>query len=206
MYLVHLCLLPTTYQWPRYLVGITPVLVLAFVTALAGVARLRLQGAALGFVLGVQIYTLGWWFTHEFRDVVHENWNGHRVVYRLFSYDRAFEAFDAGLGWLQEKGRTNQVAVSSMAPWVYVRTGAQAVLPPFERRLETADRLLSTVPATYVIVDSCGFSFTREYTLPLVKAARDRWRLAYAAPQGGLEIYERRKVAPSDALAVLNQP
>ena len=103
--------------------------------------------------------------------------------------------------WLQRTGQTDQVVVSSMAPWVYVRTGMHAVLPPLERRLDVVGPLLDTVPATYVIVDTCGLSFTRKYTLPFVSAARDQWRLSYTAPQGGLEIYERRPPVPGVALA-----
>jgi len=201
MYLLHLCLLPATDQWPRYLVGIAPVLVLAFVFALSRLRWTWAKTAIVCFVLITQTCTLGWWFTHEFRPVVHENWYGHRVVYRLFSYDAAFDAFDAGLEWLQRTGQTDQVVVSSMAPWVYVRTGMHAVLPPLERRLDVVGPLLDTVPATYVIVDTCGLSFTRKYTLPFVSAARDQWRLSYTAPQGGLEIYERRPPVPGVALA-----
>ena len=66
-------------------------------------------------------------------------------------------------------------------------------VPPGPKGWPVVGPLLDTVPATYVIVDTCGLSFTRKYTLPFVKAAQDRWRLSYAAPQGGLEIYERRQ-------------
>ena len=104
-YVGELTLVPWIYHWPRYLAGIAPLLALAFVTGLvclAGVARrrahrtsaapslaVRLPRAAAigigGLVVLFQGYMLMDRFAREHTDVVHEEWNGAPVAYRLFS-------------------------------------------------------------------------------------------------------------------------
>jgi len=210
-YLAQLCLLPWTFHWPRYLVGILPVLALAFLTAVRALAsvdartheplRVRWQAVAatamVCFVIAMQVHVLAFRFRHDFGEVVHDGWDGHRVAYNLFTYDRPFQAFDRGLDWLVAHAAAPSVVVSSMAPWVYVRTNLRSIIPPMERRLDRVSLLLDGVPAQYVIVDSCGYSFTREYTLPLLRRANSGWRLAYEAPGGALQIYERDRLPPS---------
>jgi hypothetical protein len=207
LYFAFLCLLPTSYHWLRYLVAISPLLVLAL---MLGLQRLRaplagewqrlggMAGATLmsGIVL-LQAATLVWYFRHEFEPVVHEQWHGHRVAYSLFSYDPSFESFDNGLEWLQTHAGRSSIAVSSMASWVYLRTGLHSVMPPFVSRHDEELRLLDSVPADFVVVDTCGLSSTREYARPALRTATD-WTLAFAASGESLEIYQR---APLQSVA-----
>jgi hypothetical protein len=59
--------------------------------------------------------------------------------------------------------------------------------------------LLDSVPVTYVLVDASSVNFTRDYTLPLLKRASDRWALVHTVDDptpgpdrgGPLEIYRR---------------
>jgi hypothetical protein len=201
-YVAELCLLPWIFHWPRYLAGIAPILVLAFMTGLGEIARVVrafvpaasriIVPATAGAVLVFQIVVLTSYLQRNLPRVVHTAWDRHRVEYRLFDYDRSFEAFDRGLDWIGAHSREHDVVVSSMAPWVYIRTGRRAVLPPFERDFTTAERQLDGVPGRYVLVDSCGgWSFTRLYTLPLVTTRRDSWDLVYDDPSGGFSIYKR---------------
>jgi hypothetical protein len=203
-YSLHLCLLPTTFQWPRYFFGVAPLVVDAF---LAGLLTLKsigvttfgrpflpsaLASALAAFALVVQLYILQRAFQYDFGQVTHANWAGHRVDYRLFTYDASFEALDEGLDWLQrQERRPDAVSVSSMAAWVFVRTGWRSVMPPLERQSDRAEALLDSVPATYVIVDTCGFSLTREYALPLLQTSPSRWRLVHTVDGERLTIYRR---------------
>jgi hypothetical protein len=194
-YFLHLCLLPSVFQWPRYLAGLAPPIVVAFLVGIRQLNRwlpFAAVATLVGFCFALEAHALAWYFLNDFRLVEHQHWSGHDVRYRLFSYDRAFVAFDDGLEWLEEQPRDG-VVVSSMAPWVYVRTGMRAVMPPLERQPAVAEALLESVPARYVIVDRCGFSFTREYTLPLLRDPRFPWREAFATSDGGLAIYERSR-------------
>jgi hypothetical protein len=83
-----------------------------------------------------------------------------------------------------------------MPHWVYLRTGLKAVMPPFESDPGRAQALLDSVPVSYLIVDGRTGSFTRQFGLPAVKAAPERWQLVYASTAGELEIYRRRQNSP----------
>lgn len=199
LYVAQLCLLPTVFFWPRYLssIGVLPALALGTaLVALGRPPRLRrwnraIVAAPLVAILVAQALALTWFFRSGFVPVTHPDWAGHRVEYRLFSYDEDFRAFDAGIDWLRAHARPDALVISSIPHWVYVRTGLKTIFPPFERDPQAALDLIDVTGARYVIVDSSGFSFTREYARPALAAAPERWRLVHRAG-GGLEIFERR--------------
>jgi len=199
LYFAQLCLLPTVFFWPRYLSSLGALTALALGTTLVALGRtgpLRRWRTAvvalpLLLILAAQALALIWFFRSGLAPVTHPDWAGHRVEYRLFSYDEDFRAFDAGIDWLRRHAAPDAVVISSIPHWVYVRTGLKTIFPPFERDTETALRLLDAAGARYVIVDSSGLSFTREYARPAMLAAPERWRVVHRAGQG-LEVYERR--------------
>jgi hypothetical protein len=188
-YVALLAMLNTRWHWPRFLVAISPLLVLAFVVALKALGR-KVATTVLALVVAFQAAFLVAYIRLNLQSVTHEDWAGHRVEYRLFSYDPSFSALDDALAWLHDHSQPQDVAVSSMAPWVYVRTGNRAVLPPLVQSLDEAQILLDSVPARFVIVDTCGFSFTRKYTLPVMTRWPARWRLVYGDPRTAA-VYER---------------
>ena len=199
LYFAQLCLLPTVYFWPRYLSSLGAITALALGTALVALGdtawlrrrRTLVVALPLAAILAAQGLALVWFFRSGLVPVTHPDWAGHRVEYRLFSYDQDFRDFDAGIDWIRRHATPDAVVISSIPHWVYVRTGLKTIFPPFERDAQTALELLDAAGARYVIVDSSGLSFTREYARPALRAAPDRWRLAHRAGRG-LEIFERR--------------
>src|SRR5262249_37890186 len=72
---------------------------------------------------------------------------------RLFYYGQTWRAFDAALAWLKGQARPGEVVATSSPHWAYLHTGLRAVMPPMEADLPKGQRLLDSVPATYVIID-----------------------------------------------------
>jgi hypothetical protein len=117
---------------------------------------------------------------------------GQRQEYRPFFYDRSWRQYDEGLDWLARQARPGEIVATSAPHWAYLRTGLQAVMPPYEPDARVADSLLAQVPATYVIVDQLAFiDVGRRYTIPVIERAPDRWRLIYASTDSGPRIYRR---------------
>jgi hypothetical protein len=154
--------------------------------------RLVLAGIAL--VLVVQVVSLFDFFRERHEPVVYRDRRGEMVSYRLFYYRDTYRALDAGLDVLHEAAEPGAIVSASMPHWVYLRTGLKAVKPPFERDPERALDLLGAVPVAYLIVDGRSNSFTREFGLPAVRQAPDRWESVFADLEGEVEIF--RRVAP----------
>jgi hypothetical protein len=202
-YIMLLALLPTDYHWPRYLAGVAPLVCACFLCGartmgLAAFAKKApvqallsrsLAVAPVVLALALQAAVAGWYFRSDLRQVTHA-WDAGPVGYQLFTYDRAFSAFDDGLEWLRAHARTGDVVISSMPHWVYVRTHLRAVMPPFESDADAARAMIGTVGARFVVVDRSGFSPTQEYALPALTASPSEWRAIYRDAAGLLEIYE----------------
>jgi hypothetical protein len=207
-YVALLCMTPAAWESARYLLPIMPFLVIAlWQCALAirdwfgrrprrTLAKLGRFGAiaVAALILSVQLASLYDFFRDRHGRVEYVDRSGTVVRYRLFYYREAYRALDAGLDWLRQHARPTEIIVSSMPHWVYLRTGMKAVMPPFETDPKKAQALLEAVPAAYLIIDGRTGSFTREYGLPAVKAAPERWRLIYSSLAGELAIY--RRLAP----------
>jgi hypothetical protein len=208
-YLALLCITPPAWESARYLLPIAPFLVLAMGECVLAIHR-RLQtgprilarlaplsvGAGAVLVLTTQILSLSDLFRERHRRVEYQDRSGAVVTYRLLYYREVYQALDAGLDWLRPRARPTEIIASSMPHWVYLRTGLKAVMPPFESDPGRAQALLDSVPVSYLIVDGRTGSFTRQFGLPAVKAAPERWQLVYASTAGELEIYRRRQNSP----------
>jgi hypothetical protein len=204
-YVALLCMTPAAWESARYLLPIMPFLVIALWQCAVAIRdwlerRRRRTLAKLGrfglvavvvLIVGVQLASLYDFFRDRHGKVEYVDRSGTLVRYRLFYYREAYRALDAGLDWLRQHAKSTEVIVSSMPHWVYLRTGMKAVMPPFETDPRKAQALLEAVPATYLIIDGRTGSFTREYGLPAVKAAPERWQLIYSSQAGELAIYRR---------------
>lgn len=204
-YVALLCMTPAAWESARYLLPIMPFLVIAFWQCalairdwperrrrrtLAKLGRFGLV-AVVALIVSVQLASLNDLFRDRHRKVEYVDRSGTLVRYRLFYYREVYRALDAGLDWLRQHARPTEIIVASMPHWVYLRTGMKAVMPPFETDPRKAQALLEAVPATYLIIDGRTGSFTREYGLPAVKAAPERWQLIYSSLAGELAIYRR---------------
>ena len=197
-YLVALCAMNFTQELGRYLTGIQPLVVVLLFTAVLRArprtGRLGVPHAALGLLVCAIVFgevaTLKKTYAEGFPPVTHR-WAGHDVAYRLFSYSEAFRSFDEGIEWLTMNVAPAEIIASSQPHWVYLRTARRAVMPPFERDPARHQALLDSVPVSYVMVDSNGFSPTREYSLAALKSER-HWELVYNSADHLLQVYRRR--------------
>jgi hypothetical protein len=189
-----ICLTPWPQQFIRYLAPLAPFLTLSLFTLLVRFkclsgkvlpSRWRPAGAALTWALVVVIFmqqaiilyfALGKWHPR----VAYSGQNGKTITYHLFFYLDAYRAFDAGIDWLKPRANPGDVVASSMPHWVYLRTGLKSVMPPFESNPHEAQRLLDSVPVSYLIVDEGLALDTRKYTSPVTHTFPDRWRRVYS--------------------------
>ena len=196
-----LCLMPRSflYELPRYLAVFTPALVLALMDGIRLVQSawrpraIRIGiGALLGLVLTVQIVVLAELFVYDNREIIYTDWRGHRVEYRLFTYDDIALGQDRAIAWLNEHSRPGDIVVSSSPGWIYLRTGLRTVMPPMDSDRATVQRLLDAVPATYVLVEGPK-SLGGEYLAPAVMHRLDQWELVVSDPEHDFEMYARRR-------------
>jgi hypothetical protein len=200
-YIAALCSMPPSYfnELPRYLVVISPLCMMSAFRALStfgGVrarvpawtarASLAVTAAMAAIVLSLGAFTTVRGYTDDFREVVHRDWRGHRVEYRLFTYGQDYEELDRGLEWLEAHASPGDVVASTTPQWVYVRTGLRAVMPPFEPDGASGQALIDSVPVRFFVVADW---LSRRYALPTEAGAAGYWRKVYSTPH--CTIYER---------------
>jgi hypothetical protein len=201
-----ICLTPWPGQFERYLWPLTPLLVIALLSPLvmirdrfSTVAQRRLRVAVASIiavvVLGVvsteaaalrKVYLLK-------EKAFYKDESGQQHEYRLLFYTSVWQHHDEALDWLDGHAHPNEIVATSTPHWVYLKTGLQSVMPPFEPDVEEAQRLMDSVPVTYLIVDRLSFvDVSRRYGAPVADAFPDRWELIYSSGQEGSRIYRRR--------------
>ena len=111
-----------------------------------------------------------------------------RDLHVLGGYFPVERALNAGLSWLMKRAQPNEVVATYAPQWVYLRTGLKAVMPPFELNPEQAQKLLDSVPVTYLIFED---SFTKRYVSLVTQAYPNIWREIYSDQHGSFKIYER---------------
>ena len=81
---------------------------------------------------------------------------GRERVFKLIDYPSEWHALDRAFEWLRRNAAPSTIVATTVPHLAYLRTGHKAVLPPFERNEETANRLLAEVPVSYVVIDRFG--------------------------------------------------
>jgi hypothetical protein len=218
--LASLSLTPWPEQFTRYFAPLAPFLSLSLFLALDTInSRLRnvwpQKRKEIGIILIGSVATVilledGLTSVMMYRGM-HQNVNyvdqkGKIVTYRLFFYKDAYRALDAGLDWLRQVSKPDDVVASSMPHWVYLRTGMKAVMPPFEIDPLRAQELLDSVPVTFIIQDRGLDLDTRKYLTPVLYTFPEHWKLVYSdsitdapgKPAMRFEIYQRVGL-PGDA-------
>jgi hypothetical protein len=145
-------------------------------------------GALAAAILALDVGALVRGYTSQHRAVTHGNWNGHRVHYRLFTFEADYEDLDRGLMWLARHAAPADIIASTTPHWVFLRTGLKAVFPPFERNVARANQLMDSVPVRYVVVLDW---LSRRYALEAVRNAPSAWQVVYS--NNHCTIYERMK-------------
>jgi hypothetical protein len=202
-----ICLTPWPWQtqWERYWAPATPFLALALAIGLRTIAtwserlpepvrRVSQAGgiALVIIVLAMEAVTMSRMYVQYSFPAILRDRGGHVVAQHLFFYDQDHQELVAGLDWLARQARPDDVVAATMPQWVYMLTGLKSVMPPFETDPVRAQALLDSVPVRFVVVDGAWPHIARDYALPLLESAPERWRLVYSNPSGRLEIYRRR--------------
>lgn len=188
-----ICLTPWPGQFTRYLMPLTPFLLVALVltlTTLTERVRGRLLRMAVGLVAAgivlVQAFAVlklhtSWWQT-----VSHAG----APPFRLFFYDASWKEFDAAVDGLL--GAPPGIVASTSPHWIYLRTGRKSVLPPLDSDPAVAQRLLDAVPAAYLVVDDLEFlNVSARYAEPVARAFPERWEPFASSPRGRTRIFRR---------------
>jgi hypothetical protein len=212
--LAIICLTPWPGQFNRYLMPLAPFLALSLFQGLSAVKRLLGKfGSAMGestalalslaivlLILAQQSLIVFLVYTKWHESVIYSDQEARRIDYHLFFYHDAYRTLDAGLDWLRERAKPEEVMALSMPHWAYLRTGLKAVMPPFEINPVKAQQLLDSVPVKYLILDEGLAVETRKYTSPVVLKFPDKWKRVYSDPiirdsgqemQDRFEIYQR---------------
>ena len=207
--LIAICTTPWPGQFNRYLVPIAPFLSLSLFLALRSIAgtiaerfslRPRLvaataAGALVSFIFASQVPALLMLFTKWHPKVEWQTTNGATLEYPLFFYQGFYPAADAAFARLRARARAGDVVAATDPQWVYLRSGLKSVFPPFDLDPARAQRLLDSVPVTFLMVDE---GVLWKYTAPVVTEHPDRWRRVFADSTneasglpGTFAIYER---------------
>jgi hypothetical protein len=198
--LAAMCMTTFSKQFVRYLLPLSPLILLSFFEALAwlnGQSRVHHAGF-LREVVAVTIVLLaviGWEelrdeyemyrFHHDRIDYAHD---GQRIGYRAFYYSTGDREIDQGLDWLETEARREDVVATTGPPWVYLRTGLKSVFPPSELNGSKAELLIDSVPVRYLFVDE---NWYRRYTSSLVRSKPDLWKCVWHCVEDGVRIYKR---------------
>lgn len=205
---------PWPGQFSRYMVPLAPILALALVSVPAAVAgRARRSGsrgwrtaalaghALIAFLVVQEVYTVYKLFAKHHQPAVMTDAGGRVHHFRLFFYDQAWRLHDDGLDWIGHAAPAQAIIATSTPHLAYLRTGRQAVMPPFERDSTKAAALLAGVPVTYLVVDQLSFlDVSRRYAAPVPRGAAAEWPLVYATSDSGPRIYRRAEVKAAAAI------
>src|SRR5215831_1822903 len=159
-----ICLTPWPIQLVRYLTPLCPFFALAFFTSLLfleAMSKKALSSAARTFTTSLIALGLSLLLLHQFVVFYRFTRYVETIVYQLpdnrearlhvlGGYFPVERALNAGLSWLMKHARGDEIVATYAPQWVYVRTGLKAVMPPFELNPEKAQRLLDSVPVTYL--------------------------------------------------------
>jgi hypothetical protein len=214
LYVVSTIALISITPWPgqfeRYLAPLAPLLALGFFITLSDIWqrlskinrwRMHVASAAGITVILICIFVLQafplYKIYHKYHPtVVYQNDYGREHKYRLFFYPNTWKLHDSALEWLKSNAKPQDVIVTSTPHWAYLKTGLRAIMPPFEPDVRKAQRLIDSVPAIYLVLDSLDFiDITKRYAEPLVSAYPNRWELVYSSVNKHSRIFRRLNTA-----------
>jgi hypothetical protein len=198
---------PAPGSLERYLASLTPISAVAMLLALTWVAdrvdavlaRRPVGHAAVALVLlgivGQEAYTLRKTYRLLYFPARWEDSRGRQRTYALYAFDRPWQLHAEALDWLGRRAAPAEIVATSTPHWAFLRTGMKAVQPPWEPDRQAAQRLLESVPATYLVIDHLvayeQAGTNQRYSLPVVETFPDRWQLIYGTPDSGSRIYRR---------------
>jgi hypothetical protein len=200
------CLTPWPAQFERYLWPLTPVFAIALLSTLIAIRKhvspaspRGLRICVLAFlatvVLGVvTIESTVLLKVYQLSDkAFYKDRSGKQHEYRLFFFTPAWQHHDKAVDWLRGQASPQEIVATTTPHWVHLKTGLQSVMPPFERNVHEAQRLMDSVPVSYLIVDNLEPpDVSQRYAAPVVRAFPERWELIYSSAEKDSRIYRRR--------------
>jgi hypothetical protein len=106
-------------------------------------------------------------------------------------YDEGWLELDRGIASLRGQLGPTDLIISSVPAWIYLRTGNQAIMPPFESDSETEARLLRSTGARFVFIETMdGASLTNSYLRAVVNGPD--WQIRFGNLSSPVRIYERK--------------
>jgi hypothetical protein len=189
VYLGALSVTPFSAQYLRYLgpVAALPVLSALVLLRMRGTRATLLAFAATLFLhLAVVTHV----YARDYQSVAYRDAYDRRVAYSLFYYRASDRGFDDAVDYLHSHAQAPQIVAAGTPHQVYLRTGLQAVMPPFERDTPKAQQLLERVPVDYLLVGQDVIESER-FTVPVVQTFPERWERVYSSTVGGWTVYRR---------------
>ena len=197
-----ICVTPWPRQFVRYFWPLSPVLFIALVAGLAATqhrlsaiakGRLRIPVMAMIALAALALFTIR---THSRYKVstdkaFYRDGTGKPQEYSLLYFTPVWKHHEEALDWLGQHADTHDIVATITPHWLYIKTGLSAVMPPFEPDVIEAQRLLDSVPVTYLITDSLDVDVARRYAAPVVDAFPARWELIYTSADDDSRIYRR---------------
>ena len=225
--LALICLTPWPGQFDRYLWPLTPVLTVASFSVLLTFLKREATSSKMRRIVSLALATtvvVGTFSTESlalfstFRQrqkTFYKSKGGQPREYSLFFYTDDWREHDSTLVWLEQHAAHGEIVATAAPHWVYLKTGLPAVMPPFETDPQQAQRLLDSVPVTYLILDNFRFiDVSTRYAAPVVSTLPARWELVYLSGSNESRIYRRKpqvqdpvtasKVSPSTSKVGLN--
>ena len=204
IYSAAMCLTPFPGQYLRYLMPVTPTLALAAIVCLDTLASWRhrpareqrrrfamgLTAAVVAAAVSIQMLVTLFVYVREYRPIAYVDVSGRPVAYKLFFYNDAQRGFDEAIEYVRAHAAPTEVVAAGTPHWIHLRTRLKTVMPPFERDVDTAQRLLDSVPVRYLVIGQDVVA-TERYTAPVVQRFADRWEAVYATAVGGWTVYRR---------------
>ena len=161
------------------------------------IGRLAAATIVVG-ILAQEAHTLRKSFRMLYHPAVWAEADGRQGTYPLLAYDRPWRLHDEALAWLRRHAQPGEILATSTPHWAYLKTGLRTVGPPWEQDPGIAQRLLESVPVDYLVIDNIqadeNAEVARRYSVPIVRAFPDKWRLIYSSGDSGSSVYRRERM------------
>jgi hypothetical protein len=198
MVTLPVCLTPWNDQFERYIMPVSPIVVLGLLLSLREVLifgerrypqkrhLIRGAGWAVLSTLGA-LQLMAVWFTFATTGQPSTR-VGPKPTW--FYHDASWERWERAVDWIREHSTEDAIVATTAPQLCHLRTGLLSVMPPMETKTAEVIRLLDSVPVSFVVLDEMKFPATsRLYLQPAMIEHNSDWKLVYA--ENKTQVYQR---------------